>query len=116
MLLWCRKDCHAEENSNICRNLLLGNAEAAGTVPPTRVTVLLERSLFADAQEMNELRFVLVPKRLTDEQFWSIYFALTRARLPKEAFDTSLQAPPQEPPKPAAIQQVRLQGSGDPGL
>ena len=54
---------------------------------------------------MNELRFVLVPKRLTDEQFWSIYFALTRARLPKEAFDTSLQAPP-EPPKTAAPEQV----------
>ena len=54
---------------------------------------------------MNELRFVLVPKRLTDEQFWSIYFALTRARLPTEAFDTSLQAPP-EPPKAAAAEQV----------
>ena len=52
-------------------------------------------------QEMNELRFVLVPKRLTDEQFWSIYFALTRARLPKEAFDTAMQASP-EPAKPAA--------------
>ena len=58
-----------------------------------------------DVQEMNELRFVLVPKRLTDEQFWSIYFALTRARLPKEAFDTSLQAVP-DPPKPAAAAQV----------
>ncbi len=54
---------------------------------------------------MNELRFVLVPKRLTDEQFWSIYFALTRARLPKEAFDTSLQAPA-EPRKTAAAEQV----------
>ena len=60
---------------------------------------------------MNELRFVLVPKRLTDEQFWSIYFALTRARLPKEAFDASLQAPPPEPPKPATVPQVAPSGT-----
>jgi hypothetical protein len=65
---------------------------------------------------MNELRFVLVPKRLNDEQFWSIYFALTRARLPKEAFDTSLQSPPPEQPKPAAEQQVGFQVCGEPIL
>lgn len=40
---------------------------------------------------MNELRFVLVPKRLTDQQFWGIYFAVTRSRLPAEAFDSALQ-------------------------
>jgi BSD domain len=54
-------------------------------------------------KEMNELRFVLVPKFLSDEQFWAIYFALTRGRLPPEAFDTSLQqhedSPPSEQPK-----------------
>ncbi len=55
-------------------------------------------------KEMNELRFVLVPKRLADEQFWAIYFALTRSRLPPEAFDVELQhrlaaeeAPPEKP-------------------
>ena len=54
-------------------------------------------------KEMNELRFVLVPKFLSDEQFWAIYFALTRSRLPPEAFDVSLQQhedpPPPEQPK-----------------
>ena len=54
-------------------------------------------------KEMNELRFVLVPKFLSDEQFWAIYFALTRNRLPPEAFDVSLQQskapPPTEQPK-----------------
>lgn len=50
-------------------------------------------------KEMNELRFVLVPKRLRDDQFWAIYFALTRSRLPPEAFDVSLQLLPE--PEPA---------------
>jgi BSD domain len=54
-------------------------------------------------KEMNELRFVLVPKSLSDEQFWAIYFALTRNRLPPEAFDVLLQRseapPPPEEPK-----------------
>ena len=54
-------------------------------------------------KEMNELRFVLVPKFLSDEQFWAIYFALTRSRLPPKAFDVSLQQskapPPPEQPK-----------------
>lgn len=45
-----------------------------------------------------------VPKFLRDEQFWAIYFALTRSRLPPEAFDTSLQR--ELEPEPAAEPKV----------
>lgn len=38
-------------------------------------------------KEINELRFVLCPKRMTDEQFWKIYFSLTKKQLPETAFD-----------------------------
>ena len=38
-------------------------------------------------KEINELRFVLCPKRMTDEQFWKIYFSLTKKQLPEAAFD-----------------------------
>lgn len=38
-------------------------------------------------KEINELRFVLCPKRMTDEQFWKIYFTLTKKQLPETAFD-----------------------------
>lgn len=65
------------------------------------------KSLFSQAKhamlvclavrEMNELRFVLVPKFLSDEQFWAIYFALTRSQLPAEAFDVTLQQQPAAP-------------------
>lgn len=37
--------------------------------------------------EINELRFVLCPKRMTDEQFWKIYFSLTKKHLPEDAFN-----------------------------
>lgn len=37
--------------------------------------------------EINELRFVLCPKRMTDEQFWKIYFNLTKKQLPEDAFN-----------------------------
>ena len=40
-------------------------------------------------KEINELRFVLCPKRMTDEQFWKIYFSLTKKQLPEAAFDPS---------------------------
>ena len=53
-------------------------------------------------KEMNELRFVLVPKRLADEQFWAIYFALVRSRLPPEAFDVALEWQLQPEPEPTA--------------
>lgn len=51
-------------------------------------------------KEMNELRFVLVPKRLRDEQFWAIYFTLMRGRLPPEAFDMLLQKQLEPPTVP----------------
>ena len=38
-------------------------------------------------KEINELRFVLCPKRMTDEHFWRIYFSLTKKQLPETAFD-----------------------------
>jgi hypothetical protein len=41
------------------------------------------------AKEINELRYVLCPKRMTDAQFWHIYFQLAKKYLPAEAFDSS---------------------------
>ena len=38
-------------------------------------------------KEVDELRYVLSPKRMTDAQFWHIYFSLAKKRLPPEAFD-----------------------------
>lgn len=45
------------------------------------------------APEVNELRYVLVPKRMGDAQFWQVYFALAEKLLPPVAFDPSF-APP----------------------
>ena len=44
-------------------------------------------------KEIDELRFVLCPKRLTDQQFWTIYFQLVKASLPAEAFSASAPLP-----------------------
>lgn len=41
------------------------------------------------AKEINELRYVLCPKRMADAQFWQIYFQLAKKYLPEEAFDAS---------------------------
>ena len=38
-------------------------------------------------KEINELRFVLCPKRMNDAQFWMVYFTLAKKYLPAEAFD-----------------------------
>ena len=38
-------------------------------------------------KEINELRFVLCPKRMNDAQFWVVYFSLARKYMPPEAFD-----------------------------
>jgi hypothetical protein len=38
-------------------------------------------------REINELRYVLCPKRMSDATFWQIYFALARKRLPDAAFE-----------------------------
>lgn len=66
------------------------------------------RPLSHGCQEINELRYVLVPKYQTDAQFWAIYFALTRSRLPPEGFDESLQMEEQPvhleaAPRPALV-------------
>lgn len=42
-------------------------------------------------KEINELRFVLCPKRMNDAQFWSVYFLLSKKYLPLEAFDPDVQ-------------------------
>ena len=59
-------------------------------------------------KEIDELRFVLCPKRLTDQQFWGIYFQLVRSSLPPAAF--SPDAPLPEAAEAAA------QSAPEPGL
>ena len=48
------------------------------------------------APEINELRYVLCPKRMGDAQFWQIYFALAKKLLPSAAFDPSFVPPPSD--------------------
>ncbi len=38
-------------------------------------------------REINELRYVLCPKRMSDATFWQIYFLLAKKLLPDAAFD-----------------------------
>ena len=38
-------------------------------------------------REINELRYVLCPKRLSDATFWQIYFLLAKKLLPDAAFE-----------------------------
>eukprot|EP00884_Botryococcus_braunii_P008624 jgi/Botrbrau1/17763/Bobra.0127s0020.1 len=38
-------------------------------------------------KEINELRYVLCPKRMSDEEFWKVYFTLSKRHLPDEAWD-----------------------------
>ena len=49
-------------------------------------------------KEINELRFVLCPKRMNDAQFWGVYFLLAKKQLPPEAFDP--HAPVDRPSEP----------------
>ena len=44
-------------------------------------------------KEVDELRFVLSPKRMTDQQFWAIYFQLVRQHLPEAAYDPAAPLP-----------------------
>ena len=44
-------------------------------------------------KEINELRFVLCPKRMNDAQFWVVYFSLARKYMPAEAFDPGFAVP-----------------------
>ena len=48
-------------------------------------------------KEINELRYVLCPKRMTDVQFWQIYFRLADKYLPEEAADPDFK------PEPSAV-------------
>ena len=50
-------------------------------------------------KEVDELRFVLCPKRMSDQQFWAVYFQLVRRHLPEAAYD--LEAPLPELPSQA---------------
>ena len=40
-------------------------------------------------KEVDELRFVLCPKRMTDRQFWQTYFQLACKHLPPAAFESA---------------------------
>lgn len=44
-------------------------------------------------KEINELRYVLCPKRMTDAQFWQIYFRLADKYMPEEASDPNYMPP-----------------------
>ncbi len=44
-------------------------------------------------KEINELRYVLCPKRMTDAQFWQIYFQLAHKYLPEDAWDPAFKPP-----------------------
>lgn len=52
--------------------------------------------------QLHDLRFVLCPRRMSDEQFWKIYFELTRKYLPPQAFDPNAPLEPVPPPPPPA--------------
>lgn len=62
---------------------------------------------FLQVKEINELRFVLCPKRMNDAQFWVVYFSLARKYMPPEAFDPGFQVP--EGDKPAEPQRNLLE-------
>ena len=54
-------------------------------------------------KEINELRYVLCPKRMTDAQFWQIYFQLAHKYLPDMAWD-----PDFKPPSTSAVHGLTL--------
>ncbi len=54
-------------------------------------------------KEINELRYVLCPKRMTDAQFWQIYFRLADKYLPEESTD-----PDYKPPATTSMQGLTL--------
>ena len=57
-------------------------------------------------KEINELRFVLCPKRMNDAQFWIVYFSLARKYMPAKAYDPGFQIP--EGSRPAEPQRKFL--------
>jgi hypothetical protein len=74
--------------------------EGAANFSVHRVTV--EGMLGQALKEINELRYVLCPKRMTDEEFWKVYFTLSKRHLPEEAWDPNFVVPA-APPAPAAV-------------
>lgn len=42
--------------------------------------------LIREVKEINELRYVLCPKYMDDQQFWEIYFQLVKDKIPQVAF------------------------------
>ena len=64
-------------------------------------------ALVTQVKEINELRFVLCPKRMNDAQFWTVYFTLAQKYLPPEAFDPDYKLPE---PQQDAHASLDLQG------
>ena len=60
------------------------------------------------APEINELRYVLCPKRMSDAQFWHIYFALARKLLPAAAFDPAFVPPPLDEKHPMTLHDLQV--------
>ena len=60
-------------------------------------------------KEINELRFVLCPKRMTDKQFWQTYFQLARKHLPAAAYDPAAEQLEPASPRQALDLHTRLQ-------
>ncbi len=78
------RDFHGDETA--------AASASASTPQSERLTPWQEKHALLvvhSVQEINELRFVLVPKRMTDQDFWRIYFTLARKYLPACAFDIS---------------------------
>lgn len=44
-------------------------------------------------KEINELRFVLCPRRMTDDRFWTVYFTLAKTHLPRAAYNRDTPVP-----------------------
>ena len=77
----------------------------AAAPPPPPLTPWQSRHallIVQAAPEVDELRYVLVPKRLTERAFWARYFSLARARLPAVAFDADAPAPVAEVAAPSS--------------
>ena len=86
-----------------------GERSAASASPLTAWQAQHAMLVVRHVKEVNELRYVLCPKRLRDAQFWAIYFTLARRYLPAEAYDPAYQ-PKSSGPRAAVDWQARLAG------
>lgn len=48
-------------------------------------------------EQLHNLRFVLCPRRMDEDEFWMIYFALTKRYLPPEAWEQAVDKPVEKP-------------------